>query len=417
MLMSTCGIIAEYNPFHTGHAYQIAQAKKQSGADNVIVIMSGDFVQRGAPAIMDKYERAKMAIHAGADLVIMLPVCASTGSAESFADAAIAGLHSCGIVDSVSFGCEDPAIVSDHFFALARALSHESAEFQQTLDTELRSGVSYAAARSHAIRKCYLSFVSEDDLALLEKPNNLLAFSYMQAIAKMNCRFHLYPIQRQGMAYHETALTDMTRLASASACRSLLLSTAGAASSELETLLCPNDQKRIISYGTNYCFLSEDDCSPQLYYALLLSKAAGYQAYNDCNEDLSNRIRNLLPKYQDFRQFAMLLKNKSVSYTRVCRVLIHILLQIKDAESPSLLSENALPYLRILACNEKGRTLLGKIKRSGKAPLLTKLSDTSELSTDGQFFFAQDLFAGEVYQSLVFDKCGVHLPSDYARKL
>lgn len=415
--MSTCGIIAEYNPFHTGHAYQIAQAKKQSGADTVIVIMSGDFVQRGAPAVMDKYERAGMALAAGADLVIMLPVCASTGSAESFADAAIAGLHSCGIVDSLSFGCEDPQIVSDRFFALAHALSHESAEFQQTLDAELRSGVSYAAARSNAIRKCYRSLLSEDDLALLEKPNNLLAFSYMQAIAKMNCRFTLYPIKRQGMAYHETILTDHARLASASACRSLLLSTTGSVSSDLETLLCPNDQKRIISYGKNYCFLSENDCSTQLHYALLLSKTAGYETYADCNEDLSNRIRNLLPQYKDFRQFAMLLKNKSVSYTRICRVLTHILLQIKDAGALSLLSDNALPYLRILACTEKGRSLLGNIKRSGKAPLLTKLSDTSALSADSQFFFAQDLFAGEVYQSLVFDKCSAHLPSDYARKL
>lgn len=415
--MSTCGIIAEYNPFHTGHAYQIAQAKKQSGADTVIVIMSGDFVQRGAPAVMDKYERAEMAIAAGADLVIMLPVCASTASAEVFADAAIAGLHSCGIVDAISFGCENPEIVSDRFFALAHALSQESAEFQQVLDTELRTGISYAAARSHAIRKCYHSLLSEDDLALLGKPNNLLAFSYMQAMAKMNCRFDLYPIQRRGMDYHETDLTDTTRLASASACRNLLFSGEDAALSQIETLLCPNDHERIISYGKNYCFLSEDDCSTKLHYALLLSKTAGYETYADCNEDLSNRIRNLLPKYQDFRQFAMLLKNKSVSYTRVCRVLIHILLQIKDAESPSLLSDNALPYLRILACSEKGRTLLGKIKRSGKTPLLTKLSDTSELSTDGQFFFAQDLFAGEVYQSLVFDKCGTRLPSDYARKL
>ena len=417
MLMSTCGIIAEYNPFHTGHAYQIAQAKKQSGADNVIVIMSGDFVQRGAPAIMDKYERAKMAIHAGADLVIMLPVCASTASAEGFALASIAGLHSCGIVDAISFGCEDPAVMGSNFRKLARELNTPTPAFQEVLSAGLRAGKSYASARAQAIQSCYASLLAPDELNLLEKPNNLLAFSYLQAMEQLNCNFSIHPVTRQGMGYHETACESETIYASASACRKLMLSDDVSDHMTLQHLYSKEDFLSLLSYRKSYAFLCKNDASTQLHYALLSGRMEGYRTIMDCGKDLSNRIQNLLPEYEDFEQFAMLLKNKSVSYSRICRLLTHILLQLPDREIYPLIEDSSLPYVRILAMSPAGQKLLGQIKRSGNAPLLMKMSDTGEFSPRALHYFKQDLFAHDIYNSILYSTCRHKLPEDFSRRL
>ena len=146
--MKVCGIIAEYNPFHSGHAYQIAKARQQSGCDYVIAVMSGDFVQRGAPALTDKYSRAREALYEGADLVLMLPVYGSTASAEGFARAGVSALLTTGVVDAISFGCEDPSVCSKPYLRLAQELTHESTVFQTLLTDLLSSGMPYAAARA-----------------------------------------------------------------------------------------------------------------------------------------------------------------------------------------------------------------------------------------------------------------------------
>ena len=150
--MKVCGIIAEYNPFHSGHAYQIARARELSGSDYVIAVTSGDFVQRGAPALADKYIRAHMALSEGADLVLMLPVYGSTASAEGFARAGIAALLSTGVVDAISFGCEDTSVCSERYFRLARELTQEPADFRAALSKRLADGIPYAQARVEAVR-------------------------------------------------------------------------------------------------------------------------------------------------------------------------------------------------------------------------------------------------------------------------
>lgn len=177
--MKVCGIIAEYNPFHSGHAWQIARARAESGSDYVIVVMSGDFVQRGAPALIDKYTRARMALCDGADLVLMLPVYGSTASAEGFARAGIAALLTTGVVHAVSFGCEDVSVCADNCRNLARQLSHETPDFQAALSAGLTAGIPYAKARVDAVRLCVCKNL---DLSLLDTPNNLLAFEYMRAL-------------------------------------------------------------------------------------------------------------------------------------------------------------------------------------------------------------------------------------------
>ena len=449
--MRVCGIIAEYNPFHSGHAYQIAEARARSGGDYLIVVMSGDFVQRGAPALMDKYIRARMALASGADLVLMLPVAASTASAEGFARAGVSVLHTTGVVDTISFGCEDPAVCGEPYRELARILSTESPEFQAALQRGLSSGLPYAQARTAAIHSC----TDGCDPGLLNNPNNLLAFEYMRAIAYTHSDLELCPIRRLG-SYHGNDMAggssgsddpadglngdvavcpddhdpgtakQMRQFLSASACRRLL---SGDPNAALHIL---REQKQLPEssldlwrqYHDTYAFLSEQDLSAQVHYALLAQRDNGYSSYLDCGSDLSARIRKLLGAYEDFSGFCDLLKNKSLTRARIARALTHILLQL-PAESPAPLinADGYVPYLRVLGFRSSAAGLLHEIKQHAAAPLVTRPSQLRELSQAAadsgamQTAFAQDLFAADVYRSALLHKCGCCYADDYRRRI
>lgn len=438
--MKVCGIIAEYNPFHSGHAYQIDQARKQSGSDFIIAVMSGDFVQRGAPAIMDKYTRARMALACGADLVLMLPVYGSTASAEGFARAGIAALLSTGIIDTISFGCEDTSVCSDNYRRLARTLAHEHADFQTALAEHLAAGIPYAQARVEAVRSCY---GKDFDLSLLETPNNLLAFEYMRALERFCADVELIPIKRLGR-YHDTNVpqTDSTSdnsndtactsgskdaspadgtFASASACRKSLLEDPIRELPALEQARqIPAEVCQLLSdYARNYCFLQEDDLSLPLHYALLTQKSSGFEHFLDCGSDLSARIVNQMDVYESFSRFCDLLKNKSVTRARIARTLTHILLQLPARMPAPLISvEGTLPYLRILGFRQSAAPLLHEIKLSAQSPLITRVSEAEHLlSAEALLYFKQDLFAGEIYRSILLNKCGSCYPDDYRRKI
>ena len=173
--MKVTGLITEYNPFHSGHQYHMDEARRLTGADAILVVMSGDFVQRGLPAITDKYSRTRMALTAGADAVIELPLAAATGSAEYFASGAVQTLNACGCVTDLVYGCEcDPP---ELLTQIARLLSEEPDSFRATLLENLRSGLSYPAARSLAIQK-----ILPDFGRILDLPNNILGIEYQKAL-------------------------------------------------------------------------------------------------------------------------------------------------------------------------------------------------------------------------------------------
>lgn len=446
--MHVCGIIAEYNPFHSGHAYQIAQARADSGCDYLIVVMSGDFVQRGAPAIIDKYIRARMALEAGADLVLMLPVYASTASAEGFARAGVATLHTAGVTDAISFGCENPAICGEPYRNLAHMLSAEPAEFQTALQSGLSSGLPYAQARSAAIHHCCADTC---DPVLLDHPNNLLAFEYMRAIEYTHANLQLYPVRRLG-SYHGSANTaadpdstgiagspdsiditaspgssdDIQEFLSASACRSLL-------NDEPETALrtlyaqaqIPERSITLLrQYADAYAFLTENDLTAQLHYALLTQQRRGYASYLDCTSDLSARIMRSLGAYDHFSGFCDLLKNKSLTRARIARVLTHILLQLPAQPTVPLIDGSGyVPYLRVLGFRSSAADLLHGIKQQSHAPLITRPAQIRELTqtaTDQdamQEYFSQDLLASDIYRSTLLYKCGRCYADDYRRRI
>lgn len=441
--MRVCGIIAEYNPFHSGHAYQIARARADSGCDYLIVVMSGDFVQRGAPAIADKYIRARMALEAGADLVLMLPVYASTASAEGFARAGIAALHTTGVADAISFGCEDPAICDRPYRDLARMLSTESTDFQAELQAGLSSGLPYAQARSAAIHRCCADTC---DPALLDHPNNLLAFEYLRAIGYTHANLQPCPVRRLG-SYHDSAgITDNSccssdftgvtddfdftghpqQFLSASACRQLLLDDASASLQSLHNHgQLPETAARLLrEYIGRYAFLEEEDLSAQLQYALLSQRNHGYTSYLDCSSDLSARMLRSLDAYHDFNGFCDLLKNKSLTRARIARVLTHILLQLPaQPATPLIDAAGHVPYLRVLGFRSSAAGLLHRIKQQSHAPLITRPAQIHDPRTDLpavpalQEYFSQDLLAADVYRSALLHKCGHCYADDYRRRI
>ena len=440
--MKVCGIIAEYNPFHSGHAYQAAQARTQSGCDYVIAVMSGDFVQRGAPALTDKYSRTREALCEGADLVLMLPVYGSAASAEGFARAGVAALLTTGIVDAISFGCEDVSICSDSYLSLARELSHERPDLQSALAERLATGIPYAQARVEAVRSCY---GKDFDLKLLNTPNNLLAFEYIRALAHYNADLNLIPVRRLG-GYHDMKQADSgilikpdrsdrgstsddpvdcfsagSTFASASACRDLILTDSAKELKMLEaTRQIPSEVCQILSdYAGNYSFLQEDDFSQMLHYALLSQKNSGYEAFLDCGNDLSARISNHLAEYESFSGFCDLLKNKSVTRARIARALTHILLQLPaQMPAPLISGSGTLPYLRVLGFRGTASPLLHELKLRAQAPLITRVPEAERtLSAEAMLYFNQDLFAAELYRSTLLHKCGRCYPDDYRRKI
>ena len=200
--MKIAAVIAEYNPFHNGHAYQLHEIRRQTGADFILVMMSGDFVQRGAPACIDKYARCRMALNAGADMVCELPIYGALGSAEIFAESAVSLLNHLGCIDYLCFGAE--TIAPSLFDAIIPILSDEPEEYKSLLQTGLKNGMNFPAARSQAL--CSL-LGDARCCGILNQPNNILAIEYMKALYKSKSRIRPFPIKRSGAGYHSTDIT------------------------------------------------------------------------------------------------------------------------------------------------------------------------------------------------------------------
>lgn len=219
--MKIIGIIAEYNPFHNGHAYQITTIRERTGADFVIVAMSGDFVQRGAPAILDKYARAQMALSCGADLVLELPALWATASAEHFAMAGVTLFEKMGLVDGICFGAETDNLPL--LTAIADILADEPEAYRTLLASYLKTGAAFPKARASALADfvaMHEMHLTDDLHEVLSSPNNILAIEYLKALRRRHSSMTPYLIRREGSGYHDTALAPT---ASATGIREALL--------------------------------------------------------------------------------------------------------------------------------------------------------------------------------------------------
>jgi len=395
--MKTVGIVAEYNPFHNGHAYHIQKAKDLTGADFCVVIMSGDFVQRGTPAMMGKHLRTSCALANGADLVLELPVCYAVSSAEYFAGGAVALLDQLGVIDSLCFGSECGNV--DLLFQFAKELLYETPSFKRELDHKLRLGYSYPQARNAALETAAPHLTAYIDI--LSNPNNILGIEYCKALLARDSKIVPCTVKRAGASYHDNSLESS--LCSAHAIRESLRQ-----SPIPETVLrqVPESMREMVleSYLKTYPIYT-DDISLLVYYSLLSGEASGFTDYPDIDKELSDRIRNLLPKYRSFDSFCELLKTKNRTYVRISRSLIHILLGIHKGDFVRFREEGPVFYARMLGFRESAAPLLSAIKEKARIPLLSKLADAEkQLAPTALSMLEKDIYASHIYQSIVCHK-------------
>lgn len=404
--MKIIGIVAEYNPFHNGHAYQLACAKNHFDADAVIVVMSGNFTQRGTPAVFDMQTRAKMALSCGADLVLELPVIFSTASAELFAGGAVSVLNSTGIVDELLFGCETENMT---LFEKAAALMDESESSRIQFRKSISSGNTYASARVSALASGPLK-------TFLSTPNNLLGTEYVRALRHLSSTIRPVCLQRKGSLYHDR--TPAGSFISASALRESIKTDQTDLMGHLKNctpeILHSLYRKKI----NNGEIVHENDISLLLHERLY--ETDDFSLYMDCSEALSHKILRFRDEFVSFEQFCGLLKSRDLTLARIQRTLCHILLRIKKEDVISAFTEPHPPYLRILGFNRTGSQLLSLIKKqSGNAeiPLFLMPKEIDGLlSEKAAGCLAYDLYASNLYRMILTSRTGKSYPTEYTRK-
>lgn len=371
--MNVVGIIAEYNPFHEGHAYQIQKAKEQCGAEFAVVVMNGDFVQRGEPAIFDKYTRTKEALLGGADLIFELPVRFGLSSAGDFAMGGVLALNALPFVTHLCFGTETGDLTP--LLQAATFLCDEPDSYRTRVKHFVKQGILYPKARS-------LALAAESGLPTetWDSPNNILGLEYCVALQKLHSKIKPFTIRREGQGYHDNDTPALSDFPSATFLR--------------EKIRKAGEKEN----------LSLSDFSSLIGYSLLTAK--DLCRIKDITPDLSDRIRNELPKYREINEFVKTIKNPSLTTGRIKRSFFQCLFDIEKEEP-------VMPYLRVLGMKKEASSLLSQ-KENASCQILTKLAfDVPKMDDNAKKLFAKDLLASDLYRQVFCHKYNQTLPNEY----
>lgn len=412
--MKTVGIIAEYNPFHNGHAYHIEQAKQRTNADCAIVIMSGNFVQRGEPAILDKYTRANMALLCGADVVLELPALYATSSAEFFSLGAVLTLEKLQHVDFLCFGSEDGTL--QPFLQYASFFLDESASFQKNLSLFLKQGDSFPKARAKALHleQSSSSFCqNNNDLGdFLLQPNNILGIEYVKTLKKYHCAMEPVTIMRKNVHYHDKSLHSF--FSSASAIRTALQendvsSTLASIPEKCHPLFVSQYQKTfpvfLDDFSHHFAFLFERESNPLCCYL-------------DIKKELANRIESLYDPTLPISDFVTLLKNKSITHTAIQRALLHYILNIKKDFMEEVQRNGGVYYARVLGFTKTGAAFLKEAKKTSQIPLIQQPAKAKKLLDEaGKAMLHLDLRATRLYQTIQYEKFHTPIVEEYKTRV
>lgn len=386
--MHVTGLITEYNPFHNGHLFHLKKARETAGADYTAVVMSGSFVQRGAPAVFDKYSRTRAALLSGADLVFEMPAPFSTASAREFASYAVALFTALGAVDSICFGSECGKI--EPILHTARLLNEESEPFKKRLQDFLKEGKTFPEARSAALAE-----EGEEAAKLLSTPNNILGVEYCQAVLRQRSPLSCFTIKREGKGYHDPSLDGV--LGSALAVRQALQS--GTDVQALRFLL-PDPSFDSVCRSIPV-FL--DDFSGLLNYRLLTEQEP--ERYAEIRPELAARIKKLAPGFASFDQRIKELKSRQLTYTGVSRGLIHLILGIEQRQMDLFKEAGFAPYARILGFRKSAAPLLRRIKENSSIPVISKLAGAEKrLDPAGAAMLACEIQSSHLYQNVRCEK-------------
>lgn len=374
--MKVLGLIVEYNPFHNGHLYHLEQSKKKCGADYTVCVMSGNFIQRGEPAIVNKWARANMALSCGADLIIELPLPYAMSSAEYFASGAVKILNDIGIVDYLCFGSEHGNV--DELDFIAQILIDEPKEYKSFLKQELDRGVSYPAARETAIEK-FIEFANSkkalDMQGLLSSSNNILGIEYLKALKRIGSKIIPLTIKRINNEYGTKEITGS--ISSATSIRNFISKNSISALKDVLQNVLPEASLNIlfeeITEGRGPVF-AED------FYSIITSlirrmEAGQIKNYPYVSEGLENRIKTASESSGSYDELVESICTKRYTRTRIQRILMSILTGMTSEQVDMFNRYNGPQYARVLGFNNKGKQLLSLIKQKSLIPIVMKTAD------------------------------------------
>lgn len=407
--MNVTAIISEYNPFHNGHLYHLNKARELTNADYTISVMSGNFLQRGCPALLDKFTRAKISALCGVDVVFELPAIYATASAEYFAAGAILTIGKLGIVDSVCFGaeCDDISLLTK----IAHILIDEPEEFLVRLKNELAKGISFPKARAIAVSAITNS--DSDILNVMEQPNNILAIEYIKAIIKYNLCLKPIVIKRYKAMYHDVDLNNS--ISSATAIREELFK-----NNNLENICndVPQDTYKELINKFDVTFpMDSNDFTYFLQHAILTNNRT-LSMYTDITDDLSDRILNSYNIDLNFTSLTETVKSKQYTLTRIQRSLLHIILNHQANILNDFINDEYVYYARLLSFNSNSSIVIKHIKEHSDIPVINKITNVyKSLSNNGKTMLDFDINCSNIYNQAVYNKFSQIINNDYTHNI
>ena len=399
--MKIAGIIAEYNPFHKGHEYHIKETKERLSADFVIVAMSGNFVQRGEPAVFDKYARAEAALRHGADMVMEIPTLFSSSTAEFFAFAGAKLLSDTGIVDFISFGSESGII--EELKPIADFLANEPDSYKESLKKHLKEGLSFPGARQKALEEAGFNG------KILDEPNNILGAEYLKALIKLKSSIVPFTIKREGSGYNSVDETEI--FPSAAAIRKIY-----AEGKSAEPFLGKDlfeFYNGLIKNGEGPIFLK--DFEPYINFRIRNLGKEGIESMEDVTEGLENRI---IASPWDIEEKIDFIKTKRYTRTKIQRMLIHILLGIEKDYASFWRQNGYVPYIKVLGFRKDAEKLLNEMKENSKLPVIVNLRGAHKiLGRKEHEFFEKDMVFDDIYRLACPDPNKREIKKDYSGRV
>lgn len=361
--MNVTGIITEYNPFHNGHLYHLTEAKKNTNADAVVCVMSGNFVQRGGPAIIDKWKRTEMALNNGVDLIIELPTYYAVSSAEFFAKGSVSILNNLGIVNNLFFGSECGDV--EKLSKISKALVNEDDKFRILIKEHLSKGDTFAKARE----KSLIEYLNDDAINnIITSSNNILGIEYIKSIIRLNSSIIPSTLKREGSNYNDKNLSNS--FSSATSIRELLKN-----ENSIEKLknLIPNESLEVFKnlQKNSYPFVFDEDMFKFIKYKIQ-TNCINFNNIYEITEGLENKLIKEISSSISYEDFILKVKSKRYTYSKISRLLTHIYLGLDSDIFLNIENPNNL-YARVLGFNKTGRELLSLIKANSSIPLITKV--------------------------------------------
>ena len=429
--MNITGLIVEYNPFHNGHIYHLQNSLEKTNADASIAVMSGNFIQRGEPALFDKFSRAKAAVESGVDLVVELPSIYASQSAELFAKGAVSLLNSLGCVDSICFGSEEGNI--DALYLIASILCSEPTKFKNSLANYLKDGLLFPTARNKAL----FDYINDDNFEfkdsinkmniseerlnnILGSSNNILGIEYIKQLISLKSEINPFTIGRINSKYNSEEISG--NINSATAVRKKLheiVSSKENNSSDIDELIksiqtstditnsIPESTLNMITSNIEKGFLP---MYPEYFFEILISTIIrdkkNLESYFDISDGIENKIFKAALVAKNYEDLLNLIKSERYTMTRIKRCLNNILLGVTKEDMEFAKKIDTTPYVRILAFNSKGREIIREIKKSSEIKIINKFSEIEHFMDDEKFKFLieNDIKCTDIYNTIYYKK-------------